>query len=351
MTDPEESTPTDRDPATSPTPPTSLDLDAVAVGSAVEDRVYALTNLPEPDGGAFVREESTAVGGVAANVAAALSLLGRDTGVVSRVGDDDAGDRILADLRERGIDARHVRRGEPAEQTSYSLVLRDPEGERMIIAGGESVPNLRLTGADRDYLRRADLAFASAYAPDPVSTALVEAAEGGEDAEAAKAAEGGNTPDDFPPLVFDLAGPLSELDGRATRPETLDRLLPVCDCFVANAVSARSYLGEEPREAIETLRARGVSRAAVTRGTDGAFLLADDGEVLDIPAFEVETVDTTGAGDAFTAGLVHAWLLGNRSPEVAGRFAAATAALNCTAENARGGLPTEAEVEAFLESR
>jgi ribokinase/sulfofructose kinase len=317
-----------------PSAPTT-DLDAVAVGSAVEDRVYALTNLPEPDGGAFVRGEATAVGGVAANVAAALNRLGRETGVVSRVGDDEAADRILADLRERGVDARRVRRGDPGERTSYSLVLRDPDGERMIVAGGESVPNLRLTEADREYLRRADLAFASAYVPDPVASDLAALAE---DA-------------DFPPLAFDLAGPLSELQDRATRPETLDALLPVCDCFLANEVSARAYLGEDPERAIESLRECGVRRAAVTRGADGALLLTEDGEVVDVPAFEVETVDTTGAGDAFTAGLLHGWLLRDRSPEDAGRFAAATAALNCTAENARGGLPTEDEVYRFLGNR
>lgn len=319
------------------------DLDAVVVGSAVVDRIYALSNLPEPDGGAFVREETTAVGGVAANVAAALSQLGHETGVVARVGDDEAADRVLADLRERGIDAERVRRGDPGERTSYSLVLRDPEGERMILAGGESVPNLRLADEDLAYLQRADLVFTSAYAPDPVVSRLVEAADAGE----------------LPPLVFDLAGPLSELEGRATRPETLDALLAVCDCFVANEVSARSYLGAGPRDAIAELADRGVGRAAITRGEDGALLLAD-GEVVEIPAFEVETVDTTGAGDAFTAGLVHAWLLGDGaaeeaggdvSPADAGRFAAATAALNCTAETARGGLPTAEEVRAFLESR
>ncbi|UPW02149.1 carbohydrate kinase family protein [Halorussus gelatinilyticus] len=316
----------------------SARLDAVAVGSAVEDRIYGLTNLPEPDGGAFVRDEATATGGVAANVAAGLARLGRETGVVSRLGDDEAADRILADLRERAVDARRVRRGDPDERTTYSMILRDPEGERMIVNGGEAVPNLRLSDADREYVRRADLAFTSAYAPDPVVSALVEDAERDDG-------------DGFPPLVFDLAGPLSELEDRATRPETLDALLPVCDCFVANAVSARSYLGEGPRGAIETLRERGVRRAAVTRGTDGALLLTDDGTVLDVPAFAVETADTTGAGDAFTAGLLHAWFLGDRGPREAGRFAAATAALNCTAETARGGLPTEDDVFDFLDSR
>ncbi|WP_276299806.1 carbohydrate kinase family protein [Halorussus lipolyticus] len=332
MTDSEETGETPPTDASEPAP------EVAAVGSALVDRMYALTNLPEPDGGAFVRDEETAVGGVSANVASALTRLGRDTGVVARLGDDEAADRVLADLRNRGIDARRVRRGNPDEQTSYSLVLRGPDGERMIIAGGESVPNLRLDAADRDYLRNADLVFTSAYAPDPVVSALADAAANtGPD-------------DDFPPLAFDLAGPLSELQNRATRPETIDALLPVCDLFVANEVSARSYLGEDPREAIELLRDRGVRRAALTRGTDGALLLTEKDEIIEIPAFEVETADTTGAGDAFTAGLLHGWLLGNRAPEDAGRFAAGTAALNCTAENARGGLPTAEEVAQFLGS-
>ncbi|WP_132058950.1 carbohydrate kinase family protein [Halorussus amylolyticus] len=312
------------------------DFDAVAVGSAVVDRIYALTNLPEPDGGAFVREESTAIGGVAANVAAGLSELGRETGVVSRVGDDEAGDRVLADLRERAIDASRVTRGD--EQTSYSMILRDPDGERMIIAGGQSVPKLRLDARDLDYVRGADVIFTSAYAPDAVVSDLVDAVES-PDADS----------DPFPPFAFDLSGPLSELDGRATRPETIDALLPICDLFVANEVSARSYLGVGPREAVEELRARGVRRAAVTCGTDGALLLDGD-DVFEISAFDVDAADTTGAGDAFTAGLLHAWLLEGRPVAESGRFAAAAAALNCTAEGARGGLATRKEVQNLLDS-
>lgn len=344
-----EGSPSADDPGSPAEPP-----EVVAVGSAVEDRVYALTNLPEPDGGAFVREATTAAGGVAANVAAGLARLGHETGVVSRVGDDEAADRVRADLRERGVDARYVRQGASDEETSYSLILRDPDGERMIIAGGESVPNLRLTDADREYVRRADLAFTSAYAPDRVTTALADlAASSGSDA--VESSDPGpaesSAADPFPPLVFDLAGPLSELDGRGTRPATIDALVPVCDLFVANEVSARSYLGEGPRGAIECLRERGVDRAAVTSGSAGALVLDERGDVHEVPAFDVPVADTTGAGDAFTAGLAHAWLLGSRSPAAAGRFAAATAALNCTAENARDGLPTEAAVRDFLASR
>ncbi|MFC4548844.1 MULTISPECIES: carbohydrate kinase family protein [Halorussus] len=313
----------------SDSPPRTLDV--ATVGSAVVDRLYSLTNLPEPDGGAFARAESTAVGGVAANVAAALAELGRETGVVARLGGGEDGERVLADLRERGIDAARVRRGD--ERTSYAMVFRDPEGERMIVAGGESVLNLRIDADDLAYLREADAVFTSAYAPDPAGRALADAAS--ENA-------------DLPPLVFDLAGPLEELEDRGARPETVDDLVAASDLVVSSEVPIRSYLGVGPREALRELRARGVDRAAVTLGADGALLLAD-GEILDVPAFEVDAVDTTGAGDAFTAGLLDAWLLGGKSPEEAGRFAAATAALNCTGEGARGGLPSRAAVRNLLD--
>jgi ribokinase/sulfofructose kinase len=121
--------------------------DVVAVGSAVLDRVYVLSNLPEPDGGAFARESTERAGGVAANVACAMAALGHDAGVVSRVGDDDAGDTVVDSLTDWDVDASGVHRGEDA--TSYTLVLRGPDGDRMIVAGGDSVPGLALTDAAR----------------------------------------------------------------------------------------------------------------------------------------------------------------------------------------------------------
>ncbi|MCT9095214.1 carbohydrate kinase family protein [Haloarchaeobius sp. HME9146] len=302
----------------------------VTVGSALLDRIYPVTNLPEPDGGAFARDEQLAVGGVAANVAAGLSTLGRETGVVSRVGRDDDGDRVLADLRERGIDALRVKRGE--ERSSYTMILRDDDGERMIIAGGESIPKLRLDENDIDYCREADAVFTSAYAPDPAVSALVEAAQ----------EDGG-----FPPIVFDLAGPLAELEGRGTQKETIDDLLSVVDCFVSSEVPIESYLGCTGREAAAELRERGVSRAALTQGEDGALLL-DGEEIVEVPAFGVDAVDTTGAGDAFSAGLVDSWVLDGKAAAKAGRFAAAVAAENCLGAGARGGLPTRETVESRL---
>ncbi|KTG30312.1 carbohydrate kinase family protein [Haloferax profundi] len=306
-------------------------LDVVTVGTAVIDHIYSLSNLPEPDGGAFAREHTTDVGGVAANVASGLAEFGNKTGVITRLGVDSA-DEIEDDLQARGLDCSRIRSG--PEESSYTLILRGPDGKRMIVAGGQSVPNLRLDDQDIEYASDASVVFTSAYAPDEVVSRLVSARERGE----------------ISTLVFDLAGPLSELEGRGTTPETIDRLLSIVDLFVVGEVAARSYFGGGAEEAISTLIQQNTTRAAITQGRDGALLL--EGEtVTEVPAFDVAVNDTTGAGDTFTAGLIHMWLLGDYSAEDAGRFAAATAALNCTEMGARGHLPSESEVWEFLENQ
>ncbi|WP_148414620.1 carbohydrate kinase family protein [Haloferax sp. KTX1] len=306
-------------------------FDVVTVGSAVIDHNYSLSNLPKPDGGAFARDHATDLGGVAANVASALAGFGNTAGIITRVGVDDAAE-IESDLQTREVDCSRIQAG--PEESSYTLILRDPDGERMIVAGGQSVPNLRLDARDIEYAGDASVVFTSAYAPDEVVSKLVTARERRE----------------ISTLVFDLAGPLSELEGRGTTPETIDRLLSVVDLFVVGEVAAHSYFGGGADEAVATLTQRNVSRAAVTQGSNGARLLEGD-IVTDVPAFEVDVNDTTGAGDTFTAGLIHTWLLNDYSARNAGRFAAAAAALNCAEPGARGNLPSEPDVREFIETQ
>lgn len=301
--------------------------DVVVVGSAVRDEYYRLSNLPEPDGGAFVHGYTEAVGGVGANVAVALSRLGRDVGLIARVGARDA-PSIEPRLAEEGVDVARLRRGD--EEPTYSMIFRDGTGERMVVTGGESTRHLALRAGDLDYCRRADVVFTYGYMPDPVVAGLLEA--------------------DIPPLVFDLPGPLAELAGRGTEPGTVDRAVDESALFIAGSVATRDYFGAGPTSAVERLQERGVDRAALTAGEDGAQLVDSD-RTVPVPAFAVDTADTTGAGDAFTAGLIDAWLLDGRDPADAGRFAAAVAALNCREPTAQRGLPSRESVETFLADR
>ena len=297
----------------------------VYVGSAVLDHVYVVSNLPEPDGGAFVTEYYERAGGVAANVACALAALEYDATVISRVGRDDAADIITDSLAKHGV-ATSIQRGDG--RSSYTLILRGPDGRRMIVAGGDCIPRLRLSPQDCDQLRAADCVFTSAYAPDPVVRRLFEMRQAGE----------------IDALVFDLSGPESELRDRGTTTATIDRVAGVADLFVTNEVAARSYLDQDPEAAARTLRDTGAARVAVTSGSNGATLATGDTEPVHVPAVDREVVDTTGAGDQFTAALLHAWVFSDEEPRTAGQIAAEAAARNCTARGPRGALATRADL-------
>jgi len=327
----------------------------LAVGAAVIDEWYAVSNLPEPDGGTFASEVTTAFGGVGANVCVALDRLGRDVGLVSRVGDDEYGERAREYLADTGVDASRVSVGD--DPSTRSVILSDPDGERAIVTAGESFRRLRLDDADREALAAAETVFLTGYTPDAVSRAVLDTVESAADP---------------PALVFDLSGSVKELVGRGTEPETVRRLLHAADLFVADDVAAAAYFGG-PDAAVERVaaaqRARGGSepsltgdgwpRAVLTHGADGMTAVAG-GEGTEFDAFDVDVIDATGAGDSFTAGLIDRWIAGGDGGgsrrERAGvadgvRFAAAVAAINCTSRFAQPGLPTRGEVEAFLAER
>ncbi|WP_348609089.1 carbohydrate kinase family protein [Halobaculum rarum] len=306
--------------------------DVVTLGAATVDRTYHVSNIPEPDGGAYADEVAEVFGGVGANVAVASARLGRSAGLIARIGDDDVGTRVAADLDGLSIDDTRVRR-RPGTST-HCVILRDDDGKRSIVTAGDSAKRLRLTAADRAYLLDADAAFLTAYNPDPVHRTALDLTEQA----------------DTPPFVFDLSGPLAELAGRGAREETIDRWVGAADLFVVGTVAAESYLGCTGREAVEELRSRGARRVAVTAGSDGA-VLGDEEGLHDLPAFDVAVADETGAGDAYVAALIDRWVLGGDDAREAGRFAAAAAALNVTAAGARGGVATRKEVEAFLADR
>ncbi len=333
----------------------------VAVGAAAIDEWYAVSNLPAPDGGAFASEVTSAFGGVGANVAVALDRLGCDVGLVSRVGDDEYGRRAREYLAETGVDASRVRVGD--DPSTRSLILSAPDGERAIVTTGESFRELRLGRADREAIAAAAVVFLTGYTPDAVSRDVLDVVE--------------STPDP-PALVFDLSGPVEELVGRGTEPETVHRLLHRADLFVAGDVAAAAYFGGEAA-AVERIAAaqrarvdapdgvRGAGdptddrpRAVLTHGADGMTVVAD-GESRRFDAFDVDVVDATGAGDAFVAGLIDRWVAAESADDAAitgsgsladgVRFAAAVAAINCTKRFAQGGLPTREAVERFLAAR
>ena len=314
-----------------------------AVGAAAVDEWYAVSNIPEPDGGAFAHDVTAAPGGVGANVAVALDRLGRDVGLVSRVGDDEYGRQATTWLADTGVNTDRVVVGD--EPTTRSLVLRDPTGERAIVTTGESFRSLQLDDATLERILESEVIFVTAYTPDRVARRLL-------DAVVSRSAV------DRPAVVFDLSGPVTELVGRGTAAETIHAYVHHADLFVAGGVAAPAYFGSDTAavERLKQVRTAEVGPAVLTHGAEGMTAITDR-KVRRYDAFDVDVVDTTGAGDAFIAGLIDRWLLAggpsdtSDSIDDAVQFAAAVAAINCTERSTQAGLPTREAVQRFLAER
>ena len=133
------------------------------------------------------------------------------------------------------------------------------------------------------------------------------------------------------------------------RPRTAELLAAATFPILAEHVP-QALTGEtDPERALRTLRRRHGGMLCVTLGARGSMLLAGD-RLHQVPAFRVEAVDTTGAGDVFRGALIFSLLRGD-SPDAMLRVANAAAAVSCTREGAIGGVPNLHEINSLIGER
>ncbi|MFB6187753.1 MAG: carbohydrate kinase family protein [Halobacteriaceae archaeon] len=301
----------------------------ITIGNALLDHTYKLSNLPEPDGGAYILDYTTQPGGVEMNVAALLGALGHDTGIITKLGDDDDGKQVKAHLNDIGIDCSRLRIDQDV-RTMYCLVLMDNSGQRMILGGGNSLEGLTLSDPDFQYLRKANAIFVSAYTPLSVINSVIDRVT-------------------WCPIVFDLAGSFTDLSHRGFTRDNMKDIINGVDILITNHSAAESLLETdcEPNRLAQELRKIGASVGAITSGNEGAVVF-DNSQTLDISALSIDVTDTTGAGDAFTAGFMHSYIIDDQSLEKAGQFATTYAGLNCQREGAHSNPPNLSAIEESL---
>jgi ribokinase len=131
------------------------------------------------------------------------------------------------------------------------------------------------------------------------------------------------------------------------RPEDLKYAMKNSNAIIMNGKEARRITGKDDvRSAIKELKMLGAETVIVTLDVKGS-LVADGEEIFSLPAYKVDVLDTTGGGDSYTAGFVHARFRG-ASTEEAVKFAGAVAALNIMTPGASTDLPLEKDVIEFL---
>lgn len=292
----------------------------MCVGIAVMDQLFTVADLPTGEGKFYADGYREIGGGVAANAAVAVVKLGGAARYVGRVGDDPLGGRILAELELEGVDVSWVRQV-PGVASPVSAVLIDGSGERAIVnytspalfAGGDLYPASDVAGADAVLV---DVRW-----PDGAAAALQAAREEGI------------------PGVFDFDRPLED--------RGMQLAATASHVAFSQAALAATTGVDDPAEGLAQVADETKTWVAVTLGGAGVRWHDADGP-HHLPAFDVEVVDTVGAGDVFHGALALA-LAEGREPGPAVRFASAAGALKCTRPGARAGTPSRDEVEEFME--
>ncbi|MGW2616412.1 ribokinase [Streptomyces sp. NPDC001500] len=300
------------------------DYDLLVVGSANADLVIGVERRPAAGETVLGSDLAVHPGGKGANQAVAAARLGARTALLARVGDDAHGRLLLDAQRAAGVDTTGVLAG--GAPTGVALITVDPSGDNSIVVSPGA--NGRLTPAD---VRAASDLFhasrvVSAQLEIPLETVVAVAASLGPDSR----------------FVLNPSPP---------RPLPVV-LLAACDPLIVNEHEAKVILGEAgdtasgPEDWARLLLAKGPRSVVVTLGAQGALVASADGGVRRVAPVKVEAVDTTGAGDAFTAAL--AWRLGRgASLEEAAAYAARVGAVSVTRQGAQESFPTAEEVDAL----
>lgn len=299
------------------------------VGHASLDLVFEVDALPSAASGkTLARRHARRAGGMSLHAAIAAARLGASVRMIGRVGDDESAEFLRARLAAEGVEARGLESVHGAS-TSCASVIVDARGERQIVVHrGDALA--RAHPLDLRLLEGADLVLADPRWPDGAAAALAWAAE---------------------------RRVLSVLDADVAPRPVLERLLPLASWIAFSQPGVAAWAGREVETRdcagvlAEVLRQhRGPAAVLVTLGSAGACWIERGFPPRRCDAFEVDALDTTGAGDVFHAALGLALAEGHSTHDAVA-WACAAAAYKCEHGFGADGAPTRRDLEAWLRRR
>jgi sulfofructose kinase len=305
--------------------PDEREFDVVGFGLNAVDHLVVVPAYPAFDTKTRLLEHTTSAGGQTASTLVALARLGARTAYAGRFGSDAEGRLGLQTLRDEGVNVERAEVIDGARTQVAFIIIEARTGERTIIWDRDERLAYQPEDAPTNFAARGRLLHLDAH--DPAACVVV-----------AREARGSGT------IVS------ADIDNVY---EGLPALLPHIDVLISSSEFPRRLTGlTDARAALVETKARLRAHALVgmTLGARGTIIY-HDGQFIESPAFPVPKGcrDTTGAGDAFHAGFLHAMLDGE-SLEDCLKVGCAVAALKCRRLGARDGLPTREELRNFLGS-
>lgn len=290
--------------------PEEREFDVVGFGLNAVDHLCFVPEFPEPGSKPRVSKFLRTPGGQAASAMVLCSRLGLRAKYVGKVGGDETGRFSLASIRSAGVDTSDVVTVPGVTNQLAMIVVDERDGERTIL-----------------WHRPAELETRpDELTAEKVAVGRILLIDGHDTAGAARAAE-----------IAHEHGVLVVLDAESVK-EGTDEVVARTDVLLASREFPRRFTGEANLDrAFDVLRQSGPRVIGMTLGFLGSLVMGADGSVVSMPSYEVDVVDTTGAGDVFHGAFVYG-LLSGWSGERTLSFSNAAAALCCTAPGARGGV-------------
>jgi len=296
--------------------PCGREFDVVGFGLNAVDHLCFVPAFPTPGSKPRVSRFLRTPGGQAASAMVLCSRLGLAAKYVGKVGGDETGSFSLASIASEGVDVSDVVTVSGVTNQLAMIMVDERDGERTIL-----------------WHRPAELETR----PEELTAAKVAAGrilliDGHDTAGAARAAD-----------IAHEHGVLVVLDAESIK-EGTDEVVARTDVLLASREFPRRFTGEANLDtAFDVLWRAGPRVIGMTLGSLGSLVMGADGSVVSRPSYDVDVVDTTGAGDTFHGAFLYG-LLSGWSAERTLSFANAAAALCCAAPGARGGIESLEQV-------
>lgn len=288
------------------------------VGSINMDLVTGSPRFPKQGETLLGTSFNRFMGGKGANQAVAAARLRADVCMIGAVGNDGFGSELLAHLKQEGVDTAHVKILPHLPTGMANITVAGGDNHIIVVSGA----NFGITPADIEAcearIAESDVVLSQLEIPmECVITTANLARKHGK------------------PFVLNPA-PAQKLPAG---------LLELVTLLTPNAYKLAISLGLPEDTPVETLIRQAGRPVLMTRGSEGVVYNDDNGTLHRQPSFKVTPVDTTGAGDTFNGAFA---IFLHEGMATAVRKACAAAALSVTKAGAQGGMPTLAELEAFL---
>lgn len=262
-------------------------MEVVGFGALNVDKIYLVNDIPKAEEESYVIDLQVYTGGSSANTISALAKMGIESGFIGKVGSDEYGKFLIEDLKSYGVYTEGVILSEG--RTGCAMVFVDKKGNRAILLDPAVNDTIRFDEIDIDYVSRFKLLHMSSFVCK-ISWDSFKSQE--------------RLTENFEGIISFDPGSIYANFGL----KKIEKLIKNTNIFMPNEIEVKTLTGLDYKDGADYFL-EWCDVVVVKRGKLGCYV-TNGKESYEVPAFNVNVVDTTGAGDAFNAGFIYGFLKG-----------------------------------------